>query len=169
MDKSPVNSSEYWDLNNRQYSVGIFLMRNAGARKDSGKRGVFTLEELREAYLSSASEYECAMQFVTEWEHWKAITSAAYMKRVMAELREEKSLRDKAEAQKLLWKSARSGNVAAQKVLMDYQNEGKFQKAKRLAQEQAQEHELQKEKQLVEEIRHNLKVISGKGNKAKNS
>lgn len=169
MDKPPVDSKDYYSIDKRAYTVGLFQLRNAGARPDSGKRGVFTLEELREVYLSTPTEYECAMRFVTEWDHWKAIVSAPSMKNVIASLRTEKRLRDQAEAQKLLWDAARKGNVSAQRALLDFQDEGKFVKAKKAAQAEEEERVLNKERAIVEEIRNNLRVISGKGSKAKNT
>lgn len=169
MDITPVNSADYYDKNKRGYYTGIFILRNAGVF--TGKpQGVFPLEQLRQVYLNSATEYECAMQFVTEWEHWKAIVASRRMQPYMEELREEKKTRDRAEVQKLLWQSARSGNVAAQKTLYDLESTTKAEQAKKEKVEAEKARASEEERAFVENVRKNLKVVDlGKANKTKNA
>lgn len=79
-------------------------------------------------YMTSGSEYEAAMKLVGSWSHWERLQKVkAFMHGVPESMqwrgleswRSEKELKDKAEAYNLLKESARSGNVAAQKIVFD--------------------------------------------------
>lgn len=169
IDKPPVNSLDYYDGNKRGYYTAIFILRNAGVFSNS-PQGIFTLQELRKVYLNTPTEYDCAMHFVTEWEHWKAIKASKRMQPYFEELYEEKRTRDQAEAQALLWKSARSGNVAAQKAIYDMQSDTRAQKEKQSKVELEKIRLAEKEREFVEGVRKNLKVVDlGKANKTKNA
>jgi hypothetical protein len=93
--------------------------------KSTDRRGCVSA---RRIYLEAADEYDAAMQLVGSWEHWqKLCNNKNFMSGSdkgdkfdgLSAWREEKKIRDKSEARKLLRKSAEAGNVTAQKILYD--------------------------------------------------
>ncbi len=128
-----INSSEYKDLDGR-WKVAIF---SKGAA-----RGIHDVEESRDLFLSSATEYEAAMQFVSSWEHWKHICMSPINKKTLDLWREEKLLQDQTKARKMLWEAAEKGNLTAARVIYE---------AKKEQQQQKKGKKIQSEQELREE------------------
>ncbi len=79
-------------------------------------------------YMTSGSEYEAAMKLVGSWSHWQRLQKVkAFMHGVPESMqwrgieswREEKELKDRAEAYNQLKVAAGSGNVQAQKIVFE--------------------------------------------------
>ena len=81
-------------------------------------------------YMDSSDEYEAAMKLFGSWDAFQMYLdmepfflgphqNSRYKYKGVREWRKEKELRDKSEAKKLLWTSAKRGNVTAQKLIYD--------------------------------------------------
>lgn len=79
-------------------------------------------------YMYSDSEYEAALKLVGSWQHWQRLLSCKpFMEgkkdgmswQGLLAWREEKEIRDKAQAYNMLKTSAAQGNVQAQKLIYD--------------------------------------------------
>lgn len=115
------------------YRTNIFLEFNTSTHDEQPP--LYTMhEEEREGlpsakkiYMEAESEYEAAMQLVGSWQHWKRLLRCSpFMKGLpystwegLEAWREEKEIRDKADALKQLKKSAEKGNVTAQKIIYE--------------------------------------------------
>jgi hypothetical protein len=84
-------------------------------------------------YMTSDSEYEAAMKLVGSWNHWQRLLKCkpfmegpedAYNWTGLNAWREEKAVKDKAEAYNQLKISAAQGNVQAQKLLYEADKQG---------------------------------------------
>lgn len=158
----PVNSEDYWDAINGKYSTGLIILGKAGLFTGNS-RGIYTLEEVREVMLTSPTEYAAAMRLVTSWAHWEQMSESKQNKPYIERFREEKRLSDRAEAKKLLWESARKGNVAAQKALHDYEDKDIADARKRLQEQEKRQQSYDEERAAVDAIKQNLKLVSNVG------
>lgn len=162
-----------------RYRTNIFLEFNKRdwekypplyTMKGTDKRGCISA---RRIYLEAADEYDAAMQLVGSWEHWQKLTqnvlfmngkdSAGEKFEGLAAWREEKKLRDKSEARKLLVKNAKAGNVTAQKILYDGKEPaGRPSKAK----VQKEASRIAEEERIINEGWDRLKLVSSNGKQA---
>lgn len=80
-------------------------------------------------YMGCPSEYDAAIKLVGSWRWWnRMIGSSSKIRKLIEDWRDEKLLKDQANARKLLWIEAEKGNVAAQKVLYESKKEEAEQK-----------------------------------------
>jgi hypothetical protein len=137
MQKYPIISKEHVDATGR-WKVGIFY-------KERGPRGnaeaIYPEDEAREVYLSCDTEYEAAMKFVTNWEHWKAVAEAPHAKKMIDAWREEKLMMDQTKARKMLLKAAEDGNLTAARVIYEAKKEEKANQEAKKQQEKVNQQE----------------------------
>lgn len=143
IEKFPVDSEKYYrEPYHGGWRVGIFRLIRAGETGGAGtERGVYTLEEGREAFMSSTTEYEAAMKLVSSWDHWKAIAKSPMNARYIDVWKEEKILSDQTKARKRLMQAADEGNVSAARTIYEAKKEEREQRER--AKKQAQEEQYQ--------------------------
>lgn len=126
----------------------------------------------RRIYMEAADEYDAAMQLVGSWEHWQRLCkinkfmngqATGEVFEGLAAWREEKKLKDKSEARKLLMKSAKDGNVTAQKIIYDGKEPaGRPSKAK----VQKEASRIAEEERIINEGWDRLKLVKTDGKQA---
>jgi hypothetical protein len=155
-ERFPIDSGPWYVAS--IWRTSIFVFPRAG--EYSGVvTGIYTLEEARKIILESATEYEAAMRLVTSWEHWNAIRNQSKNKKVLDEMFLEKELLEITKTKKLLWKAAQSGNVSAQKILLEELNKEKNTIKARRSENQQQLVKQEEEQKKVEAIKNTLRLI----------
>jgi len=115
-----------------------------------------TLPSAHKIYMNSMNEYEAAKQLVPTWDYWKEMIKASLKIRRMIEAwREEKMLKDQAEARRMLWEQASKGNVSAQKILYESKKEEQQQRQAQARAAMEDKHQ----QQMAEQVLGRLKVI----------
>ena len=115
------------------YRTNLFREFNTISHKDQPP--MYTMHEedrnglpsAKRIYMEAESEYDAAMQLVGSWQHWKRLLRCKPFTKGLPNQqwegldfwREEKEIRDKAEAFKQLKKSAAKGNVPAQRTIYE--------------------------------------------------
>lgn len=106
------------------------------------------LRSARKVYMDSVNEYEAAIELTPSWEYWVGmLKTCVKIRREVDKWREEKYLKDQAQARRLLWAAAEKGNVSAQRILYEARKEEKAQQ-QRAKQE---EHQSQKETDMLQD------------------
>lgn len=114
------------------------------------------LPSAHKIYMDSMNEYEAAKQLVPTWEFWKNMLKTSIKVRKLVEAwREEKMLKDQAEARRMLWAQAEKGNVSAQKILYESKKEEAQQRA---AQAKAAVED-RRQQEMAESVLTRLKVV----------
>tara|TARA_Y100000114_G_scaffold43216_1_gene38659 strand:- start:9902 stop:10399 length:498 start_codon:yes stop_codon:yes gene_type:complete len=130
-----ISEGNFKDAHQNRWRTSIFILGRAGEATGE-ERGVYTLEEGRQVFLNSATEYEAAMQLVTSWDHWKAVRNSPMNRGYIEAWLEEKNLADQTKARKKLMAAAEEGNVGAARLIYEAKKEEAEQRRKEKAQKE---------------------------------
>ncbi len=109
----------FYEFNKTEGYVPLYTMREHSYKE---------LPSAYMIYMSAGGEYEAAMKLVGSWSHWQRLQKVkAFMYGVPESMqwrgleswREEKELKDRAEAYNQLKTAAERGNVQAQKIVFE--------------------------------------------------
>ncbi len=70
-------------------------------------------------YMSCETEYEAALKILNSWKHWEFLCESPWFAKELAKWREERDIRDAANAKCILMEEASNGNVTAAKAVLD--------------------------------------------------
>ena len=160
MDKSGF----YYENGNEFY--GIFReIPMSGSNHAVGviPEPTYTIEEqdtdlpsAHKVYMNSMNEYEAAKQLVPSYSFWKSmLKSSIKIRKLIEEWREEKMMKDQAEARKMLWEQAQKGNVTAQRILYESKKEEAQQRQAQARAAMEDKHQ----QEMAEKVLGRLKVV----------
>lgn len=105
-------------------------------------------------YMEEDTEYDAAMRLLGSWRLWEILCASSWFKPYKAKWDEERKVRDKAEARKILMDEARNGSVTAARVIYDEDKKRAGRPTKQDKKKVAQE-----EVEIEEFLRASLKVV----------
>ena len=160
-----MNKSNFYYENGNEF-YGIF--REIPMSGSNNAVGVipppsYTLEEedtdlpsAHKIYMESMNEYEAAKQLVPTYAFWKnMLRTSVKIRKLVEEWREEKMMKDQAQARRMLWEQANKGNVTAQRILY----EAKKEEAQQRAMQARAMREDKYQQEMAEQVLGRLKVV----------
>ncbi len=84
--------------------------------KDRDYKGYLSVYKI---YMSCESEYEAAQKILNSWKHWEFLCESPWFAKELAKWREERDIRDAANAKSILMEESFKGNVTAAKAVLD--------------------------------------------------
>jgi len=162
---TPFNKQDFYYTNGTPFN-GIFKEIPLGGTHnvpEPNKPAMYTIQEqdqelpsAHKIYMASMNEYDAALKLTPSFVFWKQMLKCSVkIHRLILSWREEKMLRDQAEARRLLWVQAQKGSVPAQKILY----ESKKEEAEQRKQKTSEAQEDLRQQHLAEATISRLKVI----------
>ena len=158
-----------------RYRTNIFYEFNKSAQADYPPLYTMREDEWKglpsayRIYMASDSEYEAAMKLVGSWAHWQRLLKCKpFMKggedmgiwMGLEQWREEKAIRDKAQAYNQIKLSAAGGNVQAQKLLLEGTDKAKRGRPSKAEVAKQAAKEAEKNDQIQEDLKRIKAVVN---------
>ncbi len=167
IQRFPIDSKKYKNKREGSYEPRIIFGDRAGEFTGSYV-GIYTYQEVYDVFMESTTEYEAAKKLVSDWEHWVCVIKYQPYIDIIARWRIEKEIKNRLALTELLWRAAKGGSVAAQKLLLEENNKNDLVAVSAKGKEIQKELEQKaKEKEAVQAIKDSLKLVAIDGKRKK--